>query len=78
MEVSKKEDLRLKIGYDKSLRQKTPNFTAGLGKDLDKAADRYLYSLKARNKTSRERFDEFMKTKIDATLERLMQQEIAS
>ena len=78
MEVSKK-DLRLKIGYDKSLSEKTPDFiAAGLSKDLDKAADLYLYSLKAWNKISRKHSDEFMKTKIDAALERLMQQEIAS
>ena len=77
MEVLK-EDLRLKIGDDKSLNQKTRDFTAGLCKDLDKAADLYSHSLKAQDKFCREHFDEFMKTKIDAVLERLMQQEIAS
>ena len=77
MEVSK-EDLRLKIGYDQSRSQITPDFTAGLFKELDKAADLYLYSLKARDKISREHFGAFLKNKIDAAQERLMQQEIAS
>ena len=72
------EDLRLKIGFDQSLSQMTPDFTAGLYTDLDKAADLYSYSLKARDKVSRKHFDEFLKTKIDAAREHQMQQEIAS
>ena len=67
-----KEDLRLKIGYDQSRSQMTLDNTASLCKDCDKAADLYLYSLKAQDKLSREHFDEFFKTKIDAALERLM------
>ena len=79
MEVSKEEDLlQLKIGDDNSLSQKTADFTADFCKDLDKAADLYSHSLKAQDKFCMELFDEFMKTKIDAALERLMQQEIAS
>ena len=34
-----KEDLRLKIGYDQSRSQMTPDNTASLCKDCDKAAD---------------------------------------
>ena len=60
-------ELRLKIENDPSRSPLTPDFTAGVCKDLDSVLD-YLKSDDTQDTISRDHFDRIVNTKIDAAL----------